>query len=589
MLYLPLENIFYGDKMKRLLKYLRPHAWDSVLGPLFKLCEATLELIVPLVIAAIVDRGIAEGDKGYIVKMALLLALMGAVGLVFSVTAQYFCARASVGFVGRIRSALFGKLGSLSYADIDRIGTSTMITRMSADSTKVQNGLNLALRLLLRSPFVVFGAAIMAFTIDFKSALTFVAVIPLLSVVVFGIMLLTMPMYKKVQGKTDALLSTTRENLDGVRVIRAFGKEQDEIAEFKEENQLLTTVSKRVGRISALMNPLTFVLINAAILVLIYTGAVEVNLGNLSQGQVLALYNYMSQILVELIKLANLIITISKALASATRIADVLDVESTECRGTATEGLGSEYAVELLGVNARYADAPEAALKGVSFSAKWGETVGIIGGTGSGKSTLINLIPAFYTADEGRVLVDGRDVTEYEPHSLRKMIGICPQRAMLFSGSIRDNLKWRDENATDEELMEAVKIAQATDVVRAKGGLDAEIEEGGRNLSGGQRQRLTIARALVGNPKILLLDDSASALDFATDAALRRAISEMKGKTTVFIVSQRASSVMNADKIIVLDDGEAVGIGTHSELMAGCEIYREIYYTQFKRGGSENE
>ena len=547
--------------MKRLLGYLKPYWRESVLGPLFKLCEATLELIVPLVIAAIVDRGIAEGDRGYILKMALLLALMGLIGLAFSVTAQFFCARASVGFVGRIRSALFAKLGSLSYSDIDRIGTSTMITRMSADSTKVQNGLNLALRLLLRSPFVVFGAAIMAFTIDFKSALTFVAVIPLLSIVVFGIMLLTMPMYKRVQGKTDALLSTARENLDGVRVIRAFGKEEDEIAEFREENQLLTTVSKRVGRISALMNPLTF----------------------------LALYNYMSQILVELIKLANLIISISKALASATRIADVLDVESTDTDGKAVCGVGSEYAVELRGVYARYAGAPEAALENISFSAKWGETVGIIGGTGSGKSTLVNLIPAFYRAEAGEVLVDGVNVCDYDPRALREMIGMCPQRAVLFSGTIRDNLKWRDPNASDEEILEAVKIAQASDVLDKKGGLDAVIEEGGRNLSGGQRQRLTIARALVGKPKILVLDDSASALDFATDAALRRAIADVKGKMTVFIVSQRASSVMNADKIILLDDGAAVGIGTHAELMEKCELYREIYYTQFKKGGSENE
>ena len=570
--------------MRRLLKYLRPHLSDSILGPLFKLCEATLELTVPLIIAAIVDRGIAEGDTGYIVKMALLLALMGLIGLGFSVTAQYFCARASVGFVGKVRSALFGKLQSLSYSDIDRIGTSTMITRMSADSTKVQNGLNLALRLLLRSPFVVFGAAIMAFTIDFKSALSFAAVIPLLSIVVFGIMLLTMPMYKRVQGRTDALLSTTRENLDGVRVIRAFGKEEAEIEEFREENQLLNTVSKRVGRISALMNPLTFILINAAILVLIYMGAIE-----LSQGQVLALYNYMSQILVELIKLANLIISISKALASATRIADVLDIESTETVGGVTEVGESPLAVEFDNVSVRYSGAPEVALSDISFDAKWGETIGIIGGTGSGKSTLVNLIPAFYRAESGTVRVGGIDVTEYDPHSLREMIGICPQRAVLFTGSIRENLKWRRADATDEEIMEAIEIAQATDVVNVKGGLDAMIEEGGRNLSGGQRQRLTIARALVGAPRILILDDSASALDFATDAALRRAISGIKGKMTVFIVSQRASSVMNADKIIVLDDGVAVGIGTHKELMENCEIYREIYYTQFKKGGSENE
>ena len=575
--------------MKRLLKYLRPYAKESVLGPLFKLCEATLELIVPLVIAAIVDRGIANGDTGYIVKMALLLALMGAVGLAFSVTAQFFSAKAAVGFVARVRSALFGKLQSLSYTDIDRIGTSTMITRMSADASKVQNGLNLALRLLLRSPFVVFGAAIMAFTIDFESALSFVAVIPLLSIVVFGIMAITTPMYKKVQGRTDRLLSTTRENLDGVRVIRAFGKEEAEIREFEGENSMLTTVSKRVGRISALMNPLTYVLINAAILVLIYTGAVEVNLGNLTQGQVLALYNYMSQILVELIKLANLIISITKALASAGRIADVLDLKSTEGTGCETEGLGSENAVEFVNVSARYDGSPEVALESLSFTAKWGETVGIIGGTGAGKSTLINLIPAFYKADGGCVLVDGRDVTEYRPEALRGMIGLCPQKAVLFSGSIRDNLRWRDENATDEEIMRAVKIAQATDVVEVKGGLDAMIEEGGRNLSGGQRQRLTIARALVGNPRILILDDSASALDFATDAALRRALAEMKGEMTVFIVSQRASSVMNADRIIVLEDGATVGMGSHDELLSGCETYREIYYTQFKKGGSENE
>ena len=575
--------------MKRLLKHLRPYAKESVLGPLFKLCEATLELIVPLIIAAIVDRGISGGDTPYITKMSLLLVLMGAVGLAFSVTAQYFSAKVAVGFVGRLRHAMFDRMMTFSYTDIDRIGPSTMITRMTADANKVQNGLNLALRLLLRSPFVVFGAMIMAFTIDVKAALTFLAVIPLLSLVVFGIMLITMPMYKRVQGGTDTLLSTTRENIEGVRVIRAFRQEEDEIREFEEENDLLTRVQKRVGRISALMNPLTYVLINLAILWLIHTGAVQVSLGILTQGAVLALYNYMSQILVELIKLANLIISISKALASAGRIADVLDVQSSENMGEATEGVGSEYAVEFKGVSFRYPSAPECALENLSFKAKWGDTVGVIGGTGSGKSSLVNLIPAFYKAEGGEVLVDGREVSEYAPTALRGMIGICPQRAVLFHGTIRENLLWGNAQATDEELNEAIKVAQATDVVADKGGLDAVVEEGGKNFSGGQRQRLTIARALVGSPKILILDDSASALDFATDASLRAAIKAMKGRQTVFIVSQRASSVMGADKIIVLDDGAPVGIGTHDELMESCEIYREIYYTQFEKGGSDGE
>ena len=575
--------------MKRLTKYLRGYVKESVLGPLFKLCEATLELIVPLIIAAIVDRGIGDGDKPFIIKMALLLALMGAVGLAFSVTAQYFSAKAAVGFVSRLRHELFAKMQTLSYSDIDRIGASTMITRMTADANKVQNGLNLTLRLLLRSPFVVFGAMIMAFTVDFESALSFAAAIPLLCVVVFGIMLITMPMYKRTQGATDQLLSTTRENLEGVRVIRAFGKEEDEIAEFREENDTLTRIQKRVGRVSALMNPLTYILINAAVLVLIHTGAVEVNSGDLTQGEVIALYNYMSQILVELIKLANLIISISKALASATRIADVLDIKPSENMGTATEGYGSEYAFEFVGASLRYDGSPECAIEDITLRAKWGETVGIIGGTGSGKSSLVSLLPAFYKTESGHVLVDGREVSEYSPEALRGAIGICPQRAVLFRGTIRDNLRFRKSDASDEELLTAIQIAQANDVISAKGGLDAIIEEGGRNLSGGQKQRLTIARALVGEPRILILDDSASALDFATDARLRTALAGIKGKTTSIIVSQRASSVMGADRILVLDDGRAVGIGTHAELMDSCEIYREIYYTQFERGGSENE
>ncbi len=573
--------------MKRLAKYLKGYVKESVLGPLFKLFEASLELIVPLIIAAIVDVGIANSDRGYVIKMCLLLVLMGAVGLGFSVTAQYFSAKAAVGFVGRVRHSLFAKVQELSYSDIDRLGTSTIITRMTADANKVQNGLNLALRLLLRSPFVVFGAMIMAFTIDLKAAGTFAAVIPLLAIVVFGIMLITMPMYKGVQGGTDSLLEKTRENLEGVRVVRAFRMEEREISEFRERNDMLTHVQTRVGRISALMNPLTYVIINLAILWLIDVGAVQVNAGNLTQGEVLALYNYMSQILVELIKLANLIISISKALASAARIADVLDTVPTENMGTATEGLGGD-AVCFDGVSLKYNGAGEASLDDITFSAAHGETVGIIGGTGSGKTTLVNLIPAFYKATEGRVLIDGREVSEYSPEYLREIIGIVPQKAVLFHGSIRDNLRWGDESATDEELYDALEIAQAREIVDGKGGLDAEVEQGGRNLSGGQKQRLTIARALVRNPRILILDDSASALDYATDAALRTAIRNMKGERTVFIVSQRASSVMHADRIVVLDDGRAVGIGTHEKLLSSCEVYREIYDSQFGTGGADN-
>lgn len=565
--------------MKRLLKYLRNYKKECVLGPLFKMFEATLELIVPLVIAAIVDKGIGEESGGYVIKASLFLLLLGVVGLGFSLTAQYFSARAAVGFVGKLRYALFEKVGTLSYSDIDELGTSTIITRMTQDASKVQNGLNLTLRLLLRSPFVVFGAMIMAFTVDFKSALTFAAVIPLLSVVVFGIMLITMPLYKKAQKGTDRLLGRTRENLSGVRVIRAFGNEDDEIRAFRSENNTLTAVQRRVGRISALMNPLTYVIINVAILLLIHTGALQVQHGDLTQGQVLALYNYMSQILVELIKLANLIISITKALASASRIADVLDIVPSECMGDLTEGENSENAVEFRSVSLSYTKGTEPSLEDITFTAKKGETIGIIGGTGSGKTSLVNMIPAFYKATSGEVLVDGVEVSRYSPEALRSMIGVVPQSAVLFSGTIRDNMRWGNDSASDEEILEAIGTAQATDVVNTKGGLDARIEQGGRNLSGGQKQRLTIARALVKKPKILILDDSASALDYATDAALRRAVRELDG--TVFIVSQRASSIMHADKIIVLDDGQAVGIGTHSELLDTCSVYKEIYATQF--------
>ena len=567
--------------MKRLLKYLKSYKKECVLGPLFKMFEATLELIVPLVIAAIVDNGIANGSTSYVIKGALLLLLLGAVGLAFSLTAQYFSARAAVGFVGKLRYALFQKVGTLSYSDIDELGTSTLITRMTQDASKVQNGLNLALRLLLRSPFVVFGAMIMAFTVDVKSALNFALVIPLLSIVIFGIMLITMPLYKKAQKGTDKLLGRTRENLSGVRVIRAFGNEDEEIDAFKDENNVLTAIQRRVGRISALMNPLTYILINVAILLLIHTGALQVSRGELTQGQVVALYNYMSQILVELIKLANLIISITKALASASRIADVLDIVPTENMGTLTVGKETDVAVEFKNTSLAYNGSGEASLEGITFSAKKGETVGIIGGTGSGKTSLVNMIPAFYKATDGEVAVNGINVSEYSPEALRSLIGIVPQSAALFSGSIRDNMRWGNDSATDEDILAAIETAQALDVVEGKGGLDAKIEQGGRNLSGGQKQRLTIARALVKKPEILILDDSASALDYATDAALRKAIRELDGKTTVFIVSQRASSIMHADKIIVLDDGCAVGIGTHSELLDSCPVYREIYRTQF--------
>ena len=566
--------------MKRLLKYLKSYKKECVLGPLFKMFEATLELLVPLVIAAIIDRGIENESPSFVIKASIFLLLLGAVGLGFSLTAQYFSAKASVGFVGKLRYAMFEKVGTLSYSDIDELGTSTLITRMTQDASKVQNGLNLALRLLLRSPFVVFGAMIMAFTVDVRSALTFAAVIPLLSIVVFGIMLITMPLYKKAQRGTDRLLSRTRENLSGARVVRAFGNEDEEIGAFHSENDTLTLIQRRVGRISALMNPLTYVLINVAILILINTGAIQVSHGNLTQGEVVALYNYMSQILVELIKLANLIISITKALASASRIADILDIKSTENMGTLTVGKDTDVAVEFRAASLTYPSSSEPSLEPLSFAVKQGETVGIIGGTGSGKTTLVNMIPAFYKATSGEVLVYGENVSTYSPDALRSLIGLVPQNAVLFKGTIRDNLLWGNEGATDEDILKAVTTAQALDVIDVKGGLDAPVEQGGRNLSGGQRQRLTIARALVRRPDILVLDDSASALDYATDASLRQAIRGLDG-TTVFIVSQRASSVMYSDKIIVLDDGEAVGIGTHDELLKSCSVYREIYATQF--------
>ena len=572
--------------MKNLFRYLRGYVKESILGPLFKLFEATLELIVPLVIAAIIDRGIMKDDGDYTVKMCLVLVLLGAVGLAFSVIAQYFAAKAAVGCTAKMRHHLFEHIGKLSYTEIDTLGTSTLITRMTSDANQVQTGVNLALRLLLRSPFVVFGAMIMAFTINTPAAMTFVVTIPALSVIVFGIMLISIPLYKKVQAKLDRVLSKTRENLSGVRVVRAFCKEEDEISDFTERNNEFVGIQKFVGKISALMNPATYVIINLAILWLIYTGAVEVDSGVITQGEVVALYNYMSQILVELIKLANLIITITKSIAGAGRIQSVLNIEPSMTGGDVKAGAMCDSAIEFSDVTLTYKNAGAPSLTNISFTLKKGETLGIIGGTGSGKSSLVNLIPRFYDASEGEVLVDGINVKEYDTDALLSKIAVVPQKAVLFAGSIRDNMKWGNKDATDEEILEALRIAQAENVVKEKGGLDYMIEQDARNLSGGQKQRLTIARALVKKPEILILDDSASALDYATDAHLRRAIRDMDGKRCVIIVSQRAASIMHADKIIVLEDGEAEAIGTHEQLLSQSPTYREIYYSQFKGEGA---
>ena len=573
--------------MKALLKFFKGYTKESILGPLFKLLEATLELIVPLVIANIVDYGILNSDRPYVVKMSLVLALLGAVGLFFSITAQYYAAKASVGFVSKIRASLFEKIQTLSYSDIDTLGTSTLITRMTADTSKVQTGLNLALRLLLRSPFVVFGAMIMAYTVSPEGTKSFALAILLLSIVVFGIMLITMPLYKKVQKGTDSILLRTRENLTGVRVIRAFRNENAEEQSFANENDELTVMQKRVGMISSLMNPLTYVIINLAILWLIEIGAIEVSHGTLTSGEVIALYNYMSQILIELIKLANLIISISKALASAHRINDILQLTSTERTGD-VECKENSINIEFKNVSLTYSEAGEESLSNVSFTARGGETIGIIGSTGSGKSTLVNLLAGFYPATEGEISINGVNVNNYTRESLRSIFGIVPQHAVLFKGSIRENMRLGNAEASDEEIIRAIKIANASEIVENKGGLDAEIEQGGRNLSGGQRQRLTIARALVTEPKVLILDDSASALDFATDASLRASLRRELTDTTVFIVSQRASSIMHADKILVLEDGEVIGLGTHTELLDACAVYREIYESQFREGASVN-
>ncbi len=572
--------------MRRLLIYLKDYRKESVLGPLFKLLEASFELLVPLVMASVIDRGIANRDAGYVIRMCLVMVALGLVGLVCSVTAQYFAARAAVGFATGVRGALFSHIQKLSYTEIDTLGTSTMITRMTSDVNQAQSGVNMTLRLFLRSPFIVFGAMCMAFTINVRAAMIFVVTIPALSVVVFGIMMITMPLYKRVQAGLDKVLGITRENLTGVRVLRAFNKEEEERERFSERNEGLTDMQVSAGRISALMNPLTYVIINGAVVVLIWTGALQVDGGIISQGQVVALVNYMSQILVELIKLANLIVTITKALACAGRIASVLETESsmTAPKVWEREAPKEVGCVEFSDACLHYKNAGAESLSHVSFQAGRGETIGVIGGTGSGKSSLVNLIPRFYDVSGGEVLVDGINVKEYPTGKLREKIGVVPQKSVLFKGTIRDNLKWGKADATEEELWEALEISQAREFVEKKEqGLDTPIAQGGKNLSGGQRQRLAIARALVKKPEILILDDSASALDFATDASLRMAIRDMKERLTVFVVSQRASSVRYADRIIVLEDGEVAGIGTHDELLCGCGVYQEIYYSQFPK------
>jgi len=574
--------------MKKLLKYMRGYGKECVLGPLFKLLEATFELFIPLVVAAIVDTGIGGGDTGYIVKMVLVMIALGFIGLASAVTAQYFAAKAAVGFSARLRHAVMKHILTLSHSQIDTLGTSTMITRMTSDINQVQNGVNLTLRLLLRSPFVVFGAMVMAFTIDVQAALVFAGVIPVLCVIVFGIMLITMPMYKKVQSRLDAVTSATRQNLSGVRVLRAFCMEDEEIAAFEGKTEELTVRQFSAGRISALMNPVTFVIINLAVVLLVQVGALKVESGILTQGLVIALYNYMSQILVELIKMANLIISMTKAAACANRVADLLDIKNDMLSGSrSAENLSG--AVEFRNVTAKYAGAGEPSLEEISFRAEPGHTVGVIGGTGSGKTTLVNLISRLYDVRGGEVLLDGVNVKEYDTPSLRRRIGIVPQKAVLFKGTIRQNLKWGKSDATDAELWEALDTAQAREVVKSKDGeLEAQVEQGGVNFSGGQRQRLTIARALVRKPSVLILDDSASALDYATDANLRMAIRNMSNPPTTFIVSQRAASVRYADMILVLDDGRLVGKGTHGELLETCPVYQEIYYSQFSREVTDN-
>lgn len=580
--------------MKQLMMYLKDYKKESILAPLFKLLEAFFELLVPLVMANIIDYGISNRNMGYIGKMGLLLLLLGVVGLASSITAQFFAAKAAVGFSTQLRQALFDHIEDLSFTDIDKAGTSTMITRMTSDVNQVQSGINMTLRLFLRSPIIVFGAMIMAFTIDVKCALIFVVAIPLLSVVVFGIILSTIPMYKKVQAKLDQVLGITRENLTGVRVIRAFHQEAKESDRFRENNEALSAMQIFVGKISACMNPVTYIIVNGAIIALIYTGAVQVNIGNLSQGEVVAIINYMNQILVELVKLANLIVTMTKALACAERVASVFDIGAdaayveAQNQKLADKVDKSAPFLDFKHVSLTYQGAGAPTLQDMNFTVNRGDTVGIIGGTGSGKTSLVNLIPGFYPATEGEILLEGRDIRTMSDEELRGRIGVVPQKAVLFKGTIRSNLQWGKPDATEEEMWKALELAQASEVVDGKPGkLDATVAQNGKNFSGGQRQRLTIARALVRNPEILILDDSASALDYATDAKLRAAIRTLEDKTTTFIVSQRASTIRHADKIIVLDDGEIAGMGTHDELLKDCTVYQEIYYSQYpeQRGG----
>ena len=578
--------------MRSLLKYLKDYKKESILAPVFKMLEASFELFVPLVMAAIIDTGIANHDKGYIFRMGGVLVALGLIGLACSVTAQFFSAKAAVGFATKLRHALFSHIQGLSYAELDTLGTNTLITRMTSDVNQLQSGVNLTLRLLLRSPFIVFGAMIMAFTVDVKAALSFVVAIPLLSIVVFGIMIVSLPLYKKVQAALDKVLGRTRENLEGARVIRAFCKEGQEIESFSEDNGALLNIQVFVGKISAAMNPLTYIIVNIALVVLLWTGAIRVDGGIITQGAVVALVNYMSQILVELIKMANLIIQITKALACAKRIESILAVENSQQIEELTQQAKAETddVIRFDHVGLTYQGGGEESLTDIDFTVKKGQTIGIIGGTGSGKTSVVNLIPRLYDATRGTVYVDGQDVKTYDPKQLRSKVGIVPQKAVLFAGTIRENLLWGNENATEEQLERALEISQAKEFVDTKEGrLDFKIAQGGKNLSGGQRQRMTIARAVVRDPEILILDDSASALDFATDAKLRHAIREMGNDMVVIIVSQRSSSIQYADQIIVLDDGKMVGIGTHDSLLAENEVYQEIYYSQFPKEAAGNE
>ena len=576
--------------MKKLLIYLKDYKIESVLAPLFKMLEALFELFVPIVMAKVIDIGIPAGDRSYVIRMCLVMILLGIIGLVCSITAQYFSAKAACGFATKLRHSLFEHIQSLSFTEMDTIGTYTLITRMTSDINQVQNGVNMFLRLFMRSPFIVVGAMVAAFIIDVRSAIIFAVAIPLLSVIVFIIMYVSIPLYKKVQSRLDTVLGITRENLTGARVIRAFHKEEGEIERFEEANGDLSSLQIFVGKISALMNPATYAVVNLSIVAIIWVGGIRVNTGAISQGEVVALINYMSQILVELIKLANLIVLINKAIACGNRVQSVFEISSSMSESP-DQSIDTETdnAVEFKDVSLRYGSSETDSLSEITFSAKKGETIGIIGGTGSGKSSIVNMIPRFYDAFSGEVLVDGKNVKDYSIKALRGKIGVVPQKAVLFNGTIRENLLWGNENASDEDIYEALKISQATDVVEGRRkGLDSEVAQGGKNFSGGQRQRLTIARALVRKPEILILDDSASALDFATDAALRKAIREMENSPTVFIVSQRASSIQYADKIIVLDDGRIAGIGSHDSLLESCGVYQEIYYSQFPKNRKED-